>query len=80
MSRLPSLRELGEDARAARYYAPGDASDLGEQVLDLVNDEGARRALGDRARQWVERERTWARSIEGTLAAYGAAGAGAALR
>ena len=80
MSRLPSLRELGEDARAARFYAPGDDSALAEQILALVGDDEARRELGDRARLWVERERTWSRSIEGTLDAYGAASSGASPR
>jgi len=80
MSSLPSLRELGESADAARWFAPGDVQELAGRVAELLDDQGARIALGERARAWVEQERSWSRSLEATLVAYDAARDHASIR
>lgn len=80
MSGLPSLRELGESAAAARWFEPGNINELADCAAALLANPSECAALGERARSWVQRERTWSRSFDSTLAAYAAAAHYAATR
>jgi glycosyltransferase involved in cell wall biosynthesis len=53
-SKLAGIPELVEDERSGHLVAPGEATALGAALESLVADEGARRAMGARARAVVE--------------------------
>ncbi|MFM1870703.1 MAG: Alpha-D-kanosaminyltransferase [Planctomycetota bacterium] len=80
MSALPALRELGEAVGAAGYYRPGDVEDLAARLDELLGDAERRTSLGERARAWVTRERTWAVTVDRIEAAYRLVGASRAGR
>ena len=80
MSDLPALRELGQQADAARFYRAGSVPDLVTAAARLLDDPAARAELGARARAWVAHERSWSRSLDATLVAYDAAAQHAASR
>ncbi|HNO93789.1 MAG TPA: hypothetical protein PKJ84_06445, partial [Anaerolineales bacterium] len=40
-------------------FAKGDIGDLQAKLERLLRDGGLRAGLGKRARQWVEKERSW---------------------
>jgi glycosyltransferase involved in cell wall biosynthesis len=65
------LRETRATARDAALYAPpNDAQSFGQQIDDLLNDDELRRELGERGRNRVQRELSWAQSEQQLLAAY----------
>lgn len=74
-------RELIRDRENGRLFRAGDADALASVVLDLLQDEQAWPGLRERARRYVERERTWQHSVaryiplyEGLLAKSGQQG------
>lgn len=56
-------RELIRDGENGRLFRAGDADALAAVVLSLLADEQAWPGLRLRARQYVERERTWRHSV-----------------
>ncbi|GAB3847391.1 glycosyltransferase [Nesterenkonia populi] len=60
ISDLSPLEELvkGEPG-AYRSFKSGDASNLAEAIRPLVESTEVRRAMGERGRTWVRRERSW---------------------
>lgn len=49
-SDIPSLRELLLGGQAGRLFRAGDAADLARALVELLADEAARHALGERGR------------------------------
>lgn len=63
-------RELIEDGRTGLLFAAGDQAALSAGLLRLLGEPDLRAGLQARGRDYVERERTWARSVEGYRRAY----------
>jgi glycosyltransferase involved in cell wall biosynthesis len=59
-----------EDGRTGFLVPPGDVPALAERLLVLLRDDRQRHAIGAAARQVVEREFSWTRTVEATLAVY----------
>jgi glycosyltransferase involved in cell wall biosynthesis len=57
--RAPQLERLLPD-QVVVLIEPGRADAMAESLEHLVRDREARRRLGEAARDWVTRERTWA--------------------
>jgi len=70
VSDLPALTELVKPGERGLTFRAGDPADLAQVLERLYHDPGLRRDLGDRARSWVLRERTWARMASLTYAIY----------
>ncbi len=67
LSRSSSLPEIGGDA--ARYFTPGDAIDLANQVMNLMDDRSLTDLLVDRGLSRAATF-TWRRAAEETVAVY----------
>lgn len=52
--RHANAREAGELVQAGAAWSPADAAELERRLLELLADDGARRAAGERARAYVE--------------------------
>jgi glycosyltransferase involved in cell wall biosynthesis len=63
-------RELMVDERTGLLFEPGDREALAGALLRLLDDHGLRQRLSIAGRDFVERERTWARSVRGYERAY----------
>jgi PEP-CTERM/exosortase A-associated glycosyltransferase len=63
-------RELMVDERTGLLFEPGDRDALAGALLRLLDDHGLRQRLSIAGRDFVERERTWARSVRGYERAY----------
>ncbi len=73
MSDLPALREMGIEGETILYYRPGSVGDLADTCAPLVRDPLQRQLLGENARQWVLRERTWEQTLGRLPDAYACA-------
>jgi glycosyltransferase involved in cell wall biosynthesis len=62
VSGVDALREMIVPGETGLVFRPGDAQDLADTVDPLVSDPAARRALGQRAREWVGEHRTWSQN------------------
>src|SRR5699024_1088659 len=58
LSDVTALRAIAEQSRAAETLRAGPPDDLARVLLSLINDEGRRRFLGDRAQRWVRNQRS----------------------
>lgn len=63
-------RELIAPDRTGVLFPPGDREALADSLLRLLGDAGLRQRLSMAGREFVERERTWARSVRGYEQAY----------
>jgi D-inositol-3-phosphate glycosyltransferase len=59
-----------EDGLTGFLVPPGDVAALASPLLMLLQDPARRQAIGAAARQAVERDFSWKRSIEATLEVY----------
>ncbi|WP_229791160.1 glycosyltransferase [Zhihengliuella salsuginis] len=59
-TRLPALEELVHDGETGLLFEPGSVDDLASKVGRLLADPVLRDGLGQRGREWVLEERTWA--------------------
>lgn len=62
VSAQPALLEATGDGERGWSYPAGDAAALADLLERLASDPEGRAAVADRAREWVVRERTWARN------------------
>lgn len=58
---------------AAVYVGENSAAQLGEAILELLDDPARRAAMGEAGRERLQRELGWERSVSELLAAYRAA-------
>lgn len=65
---LPEV--VGNDGTTAALVSPGDAGALASTILDLLNDQSRRDALGKAGRERVLHRYTWAITAEGTTQQY----------
>jgi len=66
-SSVAALAEIVDDGETGLLFEKGDVEDLAAKLERLVLDSDLRKALGERAREWVIRERSWsavARRVE----------------
>jgi glycosyltransferase involved in cell wall biosynthesis len=70
VSDVAALREVTAPDERGLAFTPEDPEALAVQAEKLVHDEALRRKLGEAARVWVGRERTWARNAERYAALY----------
>lgn len=58
-SDLEALREVTGDGERGRYFPAGDAGGLTDVLAELHADPDARKAMAEKAREWVVAERQW---------------------
>lgn len=63
VSDVPALLELVTPDETGVVFRHGDAASLTGAIVRVLRDGELRRALGERARRWVERERGWDRIV-----------------
>ena len=63
-------RELVRDGETGRFFRADDAHALSQAILELASDPRSWSLMRQRARSFVEAERTWARSVSGYKKAY----------
>ena len=59
---LPALAEIVAPESRGLTFRPGDPDALAATVGRLLDDPELRRTIGERGRDWVERERSWERN------------------
>lgn len=70
-SNIGGLRELIRDGETGCLVEPENSTDLAQCLTALVDDEGRRRTLAQRAREFVVHERDWERIVERYFEIYG---------
>jgi PEP-CTERM/exosortase A-associated glycosyltransferase len=73
VSDVPAMRELVKDGITGAVFRAGDGADLAARAIDLLRDEGRRRALGAAARDYVVAHRRWPVLVEQYQRVYEAA-------
>lgn len=61
---IGQVREFVRDGETGLLYEPGNIEQLAAALLQLVADEQLCQRLGERAKAWVSRERTWANNAQ----------------
>jgi len=75
VSAVHALTEIVTDKVTGVQFPPGDAGALADVLQRLLENPGLRRELGENARAWVARDRTWERDAERYRDAYARLGA-----
>jgi glycosyltransferase involved in cell wall biosynthesis len=75
VSAVHALTEIVTDKVTGAQFPPGDAGALADVLQRLLENPGLRRELGENARAWVARDRTWERDAERYRDAYARLGA-----
>ncbi|MFQ6013486.1 MAG: glycosyltransferase family 4 protein [Thermoplasmata archaeon] len=70
VSDVPGVREVIEEGREGLQVDPIDTRDIASKIGTLLDDEGLRKAMGDRARQKVERRFSLASVVDRLEAFY----------
>lgn len=66
LSDVGALREIAEDSDAVELFHAGDAKDLANKIVELLEAPEQRLELSTRASAWVRNHRTW----DGNVAEY----------
>lgn len=69
-SNLPAMRELITDHETGILFEPGNAEDLADKAIELLNDPSERTRLGKNGRSMVLKKRQWADSVSNYEAIY----------
>jgi glycosyltransferase involved in cell wall biosynthesis len=69
-SNVGGHRELIQDGRTGVLFEAGDAQDLARKVISLLESPWQWPMLRERARHYVEQERTWMSSVRGYRELY----------
>ncbi|MCB1996263.1 MAG: glycosyltransferase, partial [Rhodoferax sp.] len=80
VSSTRALLEIVEDGVNGLLFDKGSPASLQEALHRLVTDASLRAALGERARGWIERERSWDRAGQVVVGAYDHTIGGAGVR
>jgi glycosyltransferase involved in cell wall biosynthesis len=75
VSATDALTEIVTDGERGMSFPPGDAAALAQRLRRLHGDEDLRRSLGENARAWVARDRTWDHNAARYRDAYARLGA-----
>ena len=75
VSSVKALGEIIEDNVTGLQATPRDPAALADRLQELLDRPELRRELGDKAREWVARDRTWEHNAERYRAAYARLGA-----
>ena len=75
VSAVRALGEIINDKVTGMQVAPQDPRALADCLRQLLDNPALRRELGENAREWVARDRTWERGAERYRAAYARLGA-----
>jgi glycosyltransferase involved in cell wall biosynthesis len=75
VSAVRALGEIINDKVTGMQAAPQDPRALADCLQQLLDNPALRRELGENAREWVARDRTWERGAERYRAAYARLGA-----
>jgi len=75
VSSVHALGEIVKDGVTGMQAAPQDAASLAGVLQQLVATPELRRKLGENAREWVARDRTWQHNAQRYRAAYARLGA-----
>ncbi len=59
VSGVAPLREIAGEGSRGLVFRGGDAADLAAKIASCLDRPEAARAMGERARRWVETERNW---------------------
>ena len=59
MADLPALAEIVDDGKTGLLYPAGDVQALVNTIEQLLRDESFRQNLGEAAKSWILRNRTW---------------------
>ena len=60
---LPALAEIVEDGKTGCLYPAGDSQALADTINRLLQDESLRDKLGESAKSWIYKNRTWSNVI-----------------
>ncbi|ACZ20832.1 glycosyltransferase [Sanguibacter keddieii DSM 10542] len=69
-SDLPALREIVDDGSTGRLFAADEPEDLARVLDELLGDPDTMQRMGAAGREFVVRERTWAKNAEMYRALY----------
>ncbi|MGM9488983.1 glycosyltransferase family 4 protein [Ideonella sp. YS5] len=75
VSSVAAMAEVIDEGVNGRVFAKGSVQELAKALERLLDDLPEARAMGHRARQWVEARRGWHASAEAVERAYAAAAA-----
>ena len=75
VSAVKALGEIVRDKVTGLQFPPLDAAALADALQLLLDSPELRRKLGDNAREWVARDRTWAHNAARYRDAYARLGA-----
>jgi glycosyltransferase involved in cell wall biosynthesis len=70
MSDLPALAEIIEDGKTGCLYPAGDAQALSNAIHELLDDDSKRVEIGNNARSWITKNRTWNSVTEKMIEVY----------
>lgn len=59
VSSVRALTDMITDGENGLIFEKGDVEDLADKLFELIENETLRYQLGEKARLWVEEERTW---------------------
>jgi glycosyltransferase involved in cell wall biosynthesis len=75
VSGVQALGEIITDGVTGMWFPPGDAQALADRLQLLAGDPDLRRSLGENARAWVAKDRTWEHNAARYRDAYAHLGA-----
>jgi glycosyltransferase involved in cell wall biosynthesis len=75
VSGVQALGEIITDGVTGMWFPPGDARALADRLQLLAGDPDLRRSLGENARAWVAKDRTWEHNAARYRDAYARLGA-----
>ena len=64
MADLPALAEIVEDGKTGLLYPPEDVQTLANTIQELIEKPERRKEVGQLARDWVSKNRTWHRVVK----------------
>lgn len=70
LSDVGALLEIARQSQAVETFIAGDAGNLSQKLLMLINDPERRAALSRAAAAWVRNHRTWDNNVSGYFDVY----------